>query len=259
MKRSNTNSPAGSPAPRHTARCALVAAVATAALTLGLTAPASATAYRYWSYWQGASGEWVMSSTGPGDHQLVDQDVQGWRFGISTDAPSDTPDNAASFAALCPDLAATAAPKDGSVRVAVVVDAGSRAAAPSGEKPPADQITCTTLAKGATGNQALAAAGTVRAESSMVCAINSYPTQGCGDQVSDKAAAAAASAAATEAPNPATPATSATAQTATKGSPWALIASLAAVFAVALAAFTMNRRRASVPAAQRTGDENPSL
>lgn len=257
MKRNNTSSPAGSPAPPHTARRAVVTAAATAALTLGLTAPAGATAYRYWSYWQGATGEWVTASTGPGDHQLVDQDVQGWRFGISTDAPSATPDNAASFATLCPELATTTAPNDGSVRVAVVVDAGSRAAAPSGDQPPADQITCTTLAKGATGNQALAAAGTVRAEASMVCAINSYPTQGCGDQVGDKAAAAAASAAATEAPNPATPATTASAQAASKGSPWALIASLAAVFSVALAAFTVNRQRTRVPAGQVAGDENP--
>ncbi len=63
--------------------------------TLGLAAaPANATAYRFWSYWQGASGQWVAAQTGPADYTVVDQDVQGWRFGIATTAPMTPPDNA---------------------------------------------------------------------------------------------------------------------------------------------------------------------
>lgn len=237
--------PAGSPTPRNSYLIRAFATVLGAAgLALGLSVPAHATAYRYWSYWQGASGEWVMSDTGPAAHKIVDRDVQGWRFEISTESASATPDNSADFATLCPALAASAAPADGSARVAVVVDSGFLADAPSDQKPPADQIACVTLAKGSTGNQALAAAGAVRTQSSMVCAINAYPATGCGDQVGDSAAAAAASAAATESPNPAVPAAAAAQQQPAKGSPLALIVSLAAILAVALAALSVNRRRA---------------
>ena len=40
--------------------------------TLGLaTAPANAVAYRFWSYWQGNTGQWVAASTGPDGYTVV--------------------------------------------------------------------------------------------------------------------------------------------------------------------------------------------
>ncbi len=187
---------------RHGGTVALVAAVIGLLLAMVAQSPASAAAYRYWSYWQGANGTWVAAQTGPGEHELVDRDIQGWRFGITTDAPAQTPDNAPDFAALCPDLDAADAPA-GQVRVAVVVDSGYVAHAPAGETPPADRVSCVSLSEGSTGNQALAAAGQVTEKSGLICAINGYPASECGAEVSDADAAAAASAAATEAPNPA--------------------------------------------------------
>jgi hypothetical protein len=171
--------------------------------TLALAAPASAAAFRYWSYWQGASGEWVAAQTGPGDHTLVDRDVQGWRFTLTTDTPTQGPDNAPDFAALCPDLAAAAVPA-GQVRVAVVIDSGYLADAPQGQTPPADVVSCVTVAEGSTGNQALAAAATTSDQGGLICSVNGYPEGECGAPVSDEDAAAAAAAAAAEQPNPAT-------------------------------------------------------
>lgn len=178
------------------------AALALAMIALTPAAPAHAAAYRFWSYWQGATGQWVMAQTGPSEYQLVDEDVQGWRFAISTEEISQKPDNSPDFAALCPDLAAAAAPS-GELRVAVVVDSGFVAEAPAGQTPPADVVSCVTVPEGSTGAQALAAAATVTESGGLICAVNGYPADECSAEVSDADAAAAAAAAATESPNPA--------------------------------------------------------
>ncbi len=187
--------------PRRAA--ALLITLLTAALaTVALAAPAQAAAFRYWSYWQGATGTWVAAQTGPGDHTLVDSDVQGWRFTITTDTPTQGPDNAPVFADLCPDLAAAAAPS-GQVRVAVVIDSGYAAEAPEGQIPPADVVSCVTVPEGSTGNQALAAASSITDNNGFICSINGYPEGECGSEVSDADAAAAATAGKDEQPNPA--------------------------------------------------------
>ena len=192
------------PTTTHTGRiAALLIALTTAAVAaIALAAPASATAYRYWSYWQGASGEWVAAPTGPGAYELVDQDVQGWRFAISTEAVTQAPDNAPDFAALCPDLAA-AEPAAGQLRVALVIDSGFAADAPAGQTPPADVVACVTVPEKSTGNQALAAGAAVTDQNGLVCGINGYPEGECGAEVSDADALAAAEAASAEQPNPA--------------------------------------------------------
>lgn len=190
-----------------TTRPGRVAALALSLITalvagVALAAPASATAYRYWSYWQGAEGTWTGALTGPGEHVIVDRDVQGWRFAISTESVTRSPDNDPDFAALCPDLDA-AAPAEGQLRAAVVIDSGFAADAPEGQSPPADVVACVSVPEGSTGNQALAAAATVADEGGLVCAINGYPEGECVAEVSDADAEAAAQAAAAEQPNPA--------------------------------------------------------
>lgn len=187
----------------HGRAAALTITLLTAALaTLALAAPAHAAAFRYWSYWQGASGAWVAAQTGPGDYTLLDSDVQGWRFTITAETPTQGPDNIPVFADLCPDLAASGATA-GQVRVAVVLDSGYAADAPTGQTPPADVVSCVTVPEGSTGNQALAAAGAVSDDNGLICSINGYPEGECGSEVSDADAAAAATAAKDEQPNPA--------------------------------------------------------
>ncbi|HYN57457.1 MAG TPA: SCO2322 family protein [Motilibacterales bacterium] len=196
----------------HGRAAALLITLLTAALaTVALAAPAQAAAYRYWSYWQGDSGTWVAAQTGPGDHTLVDSDVQGWRFAVTAEAPMQGPDNAPVFADLCPDLSA-AGTTAGQLRVAVVIDAGYIADAPAGQIPPADVVSCVTLPEGSTGNQALAAAGAVSEDGGLICSINGYPEGECAAEVSDADAAAAATAAEGEQANPAVVAAGATDQ-----------------------------------------------
>ncbi len=234
----------------------LVTLLAAALATVAMAAPAQAAAYRYWSYWEGATGTWVAAQTGPGDYTLVDEDVQGWRFAITTDMPSLPPDNAPVFAALCPDLA-TAGATSGQVRVAVVVDAGYAADAPTGQTPPADVVSCVTVPQGSTGNQALAAAGAVAEDGGLVCSINGYPEGECGKEVSDADAAAAATAAKDEQPNPAVIApagttTDDTSATADSGSTsWAGFAFGALVLALLIgAAFWIPKRRRAARSAE---------
>ncbi len=233
----------------------LITLLAAALATVALAAPAQAAAYRYWSYWQGDTGTWVAAQTGPGDYTLVDSDVQGWRFAITADMPSQAPDNAPVFADLCPDLAAAGA-TTGQLRVAVVIDAGYVADAPKGQSPPGDVVSCVTVPEGSTGNQALAKAGAVAEDGGMICSINGYPEGECGNEVSDADAAAAATAAKDEQPNPAVVAAAATTadatSTADSGSrPWAGFALGALVLALLIgAALWIPRRRRAAQSAE---------
>ena len=239
--------------PRRAA--ALLATLLAAVLaTVALAAPAQAAAYRYWSYWQGATGTWVAAPTGPGDYTLVDSDVQGWRFAITTDTPNQPPDNSPVFADLCPDLDAAGATA-GQVRVAVVIDAGFTADAPSGQTPPGDVVACVTVPAGSTGNQALAAAGAITDDNGLICSINGYPEGECGTEVPDADAAAAANAAQDEQPNPAAVAagttTDITTTTSTEGNAWAGFALGALILALLIgAAYWIPRRRRAARSAE---------
>ncbi len=203
---SRTSAPSRTTLPARVTFLALAAAALALALvsSLALASPAAAASYRYWGYFQGATGTWEFAQTGPDDYKVVDQDVQGYRFGISSETSTPKPDNAPDFATLCPSLAATPAPA-GQLRVAVVIDSGFAADAPTGQTPPADTIGCVTVPSGSTGTQALTATATVGQTNGLVCSINGYPTEECGAAVSDEDAAAAATASATESANPATP------------------------------------------------------
>lgn len=235
---------AGSPGASLAGKLAsFLAATSLALLAVVLLAnPAQAAAYRYWSYWQGATGVWVMASTGPGDYKVVDRDVQGWRFEISTEAGGPVPDNAPNFDTLCPGMDPTT---DGSLRVAVVIDAGFVADSPTAEQPPADSVKCVTVPAGSTGNQALAAAASVREQGGLVCAINDYPAAECGASVNDADAQAAAAAAKTEEPNPADPTASAVSgvEQSAAAVPSGLLVGGAALIALGAAVVIAMRRR----------------
>ncbi|MCZ0979472.1 SCO2322 family protein [Streptomyces diastatochromogenes] len=77
--------------------------------------------------------------------------------------------------------------KDGTKRIAVVVDFGGPADAPPGETPPKKRVEtgCAEVREDATGAEALAAvAKPLRYDSvAMLCGIAGYPAKGCGEQV----------------------------------------------------------------------------
>lgn len=159
------------------------ALLVTAFLLLGSAAQAHATGYRYWSFWERDGGRWAYATEGPSTARPADGAVQGFRFAVSQDsADAAQPRGTAGFDAIC----ARTPAREGSKRVALVLDFGTAADAPSGETPPAPRTACARVAPDATTAEALAAvAKPLRYDTNaLLCAISGYPQRGCGEQVS---------------------------------------------------------------------------
>ncbi|MFH9721885.1 SCO2322 family protein [Streptomyces sp. NPDC017254] len=181
-------------AARNGARLAGAAAGALLTLTAVAAAPAQAAGYRYWSFWESDGGKpWAYATQGPATARPADGDAIGFRFAISngtddTSLPSAAPD----FARICGGVEK----KDGTKRVAVVVDFGGPADAPPGDTPPEKPVKagCAQVREDATSAEALATvAKPLRYDSAaMLCGIAGYPARGCGEQVAENAPASAA-------------------------------------------------------------------
>ncbi|MBL3668300.1 hypothetical protein JL475_20345 [Streptomyces sp. M2CJ-2] len=144
---------------------------------------AQAAGYRYWSFWDLDGDAWTYATQGPSTARPADGDVQGFRFAVSEDSADATrPRGAADFSAICAKTPA----KDGEKRVALVIDFGTAADAPSGETPPDGRTACARVPADATTAEALASvAEPLRYNSNaLLCAIAGYPEKGCGEQVS---------------------------------------------------------------------------
>ncbi|MFJ6082304.1 SCO2322 family protein [Streptomyces sp. NPDC092369] len=169
------------PRTRHALRLAVL--LLAVAAGIGQAAPAQAAGYRYWSFWDRAGDTWTYATQGPSTARPSDGDVQGFRFSVSEDSSdSARPRGPAVFAVIC----ARTPAKDGEKRVALVIDFGTAADAPSGETPPARRTACARVASDATTAQALASvAKPLRYDTgALLCAIAGYPRTGCGEQVS---------------------------------------------------------------------------
>lgn len=165
-----------------------VPALVAALLLLASAGPAGAAGYRYWSFWERTGGHWTYATQGPAAVRPGDGAVQGFRFAVSADsADASRPRGTADFDTICADTPAAS----GSKRVALVLDFGTRADAPSGEAPPGRRTACARVPEDATSAEALAAvAEPLRYDTNaLLCAIAGYPRQGCGEQVSADGAA----------------------------------------------------------------------
>ncbi|MFC4468497.1 SCO2322 family protein [Streptomyces xiangluensis] len=150
---------------------------------LGSTGQAHAAGYRYWSFWDRDGDTWVYATQGPSTARPSDGDVQGFRFSVSEDSrDAAKPRGVTEFATICAKTPA----RDGSKRVALVLDFGRNADAPSGETPPRARTACARVPEDATTADALAAvAKPLRYDTNaLLCAIAGYPRTECGDQVS---------------------------------------------------------------------------
>jgi hypothetical protein len=204
------------------------AAVVTAAALFLVAAPgAEAAAYRYWTYWQGASDTWTFASAGPAALVPADGTVEGWRFAVTTQAggQSDAPSVEPSFEAICGDTPAQPDRK----RVALVIDPGSTASAPQGQRPPPASSTCIVAELDATGYQVLRSAVVVRTEGGLVCGIAGYPTGECAPVVDEAAAGTADAASPDPSASQAMPSVAAPTDAEGSDTPWWTIAVLAVV------------------------------
>lgn len=125
-----------------------------------------------------------------------------------------------------------------------MIDPGTAADAPDGEKPPAPRTACAQVAPDASSAEALAAvAKPLRYDSSaMLCAISGYPKSGCGEQVSGEDGSAK--------PTPSTTASGRTADEADDdsgdgggGPSVGLLVGIGAVLLLGVAAVVQARRR----------------
>ncbi|MEU0965129.1 SCO2322 family protein [Streptomyces sp. NPDC005917] len=149
---------------------------------LAAAAPAEATGYRYWSFWERDGSRWTYATQGPSTEQPDDGAVEGFRFAVSEDSgDASQPRGTAEFGTVCADTAAVRGKK----RVGLVIDFGTTADAPSAEQPPARRTACAVVLADATTAEALAAvAKPLRYDTNaLLCAIGGYPKQGCGEKV----------------------------------------------------------------------------
>ncbi|HEY9437316.1 MAG TPA: SCO2322 family protein, partial [Streptomyces sp.] len=150
---------------------------------LGGAGSAEAAGYRYWSFWEGEGAAWSYATQGPSLVRPDDGSVQGFRFSVSENSQNAAkPRRAPDFTAICAHTPA----KDGAKRVALVIDPGTAADAPGGERVPALRTACVRVAPDASTAEALASvAKPLRYGSdALLCAISGYPEKGCGEQVS---------------------------------------------------------------------------
>ncbi|MFE2019783.1 SCO2322 family protein [Streptomyces sp. NPDC059499] len=213
-----------------------------ALLTVLGAGSAQAAGYRYWSFWEGDGGKnWSYATQGPSLVRPDDGAVQGFRFSVSEDSQdSAQPRRAPDFGAIC---AGTPA-KDGSKRIALVIDPGTAADAPDGEKPPALRTACARVEPDATTADALASvAKPLRYDSSaMLCAISDYPASGCGEQVGEDSGASDTDA--SDSGGPATASATDDASGSSGGGPSAgVLAGVGAVLLLGVAAVLQARRR----------------
>ncbi|MBT3150799.1 hypothetical protein HTV45_07840 [Streptomyces sp. CHD11] len=144
---------------------------------------AQAAGYRYWSFWEQDGTAWTYATQGPSLARPADGDVHGFRFSVSENSgDAAEPRGTAGFDTICAKTPA----RDGMKRVALVIDFGTPADAPSGETPPAGRTACAQVPEKATTAEALAAvAKPLRYDANaLLCAISGYPERGCGEQVS---------------------------------------------------------------------------
>ncbi|MDT0390397.1 SCO2322 family protein [Streptomyces dubilierae] len=166
-------------------RRAVLLLLASLLLVAGAGQAAQAAGYRYWSFWERDGDRWVYATQGPSTARPSDGDVQGLRFAVSEDSSDAArPRGPAAFGTICAKTPA----KEGTKRVALVLDFGTPADAPAGETPPAARTACARVSPDATTAEALAAvAKPLRYDTNaLLCAISGYPEQGCGEQVSEK-------------------------------------------------------------------------
>lgn len=157
---------------------ALLLAAAFAALTV---APAQAAAYRYWGFYQQTDAKWVFAQKGSDQTTPKDGSVDGWRFAVGDTSSSRLPRATPTFAQICADTPAQSDRK----RVGVVVDFGRSADSADGATPPDPEAVCAVVATGATSTDVLRAAGDLRMQKGLVCAVAGYPASGCGVEVKD--------------------------------------------------------------------------
>lgn len=162
-----------------------IVALSCAVLITALSTPVSSAAekgYRYWGYYQAAANttQWKAAMTGP-TVDIADGSVEGWVFTFSSnDIPSTPPSVKPRFATIC----GKTKPEKDFKRIALVIDFGSPAISPKGEKIRSTITRCVVTAEESQGIDVLEQEIKVRSDKSgLVCGFNGYPARECGVEI----------------------------------------------------------------------------
>jgi hypothetical protein len=224
----------------------LLSLVTAALLGLGLLVAGTGTAqattgYKYWNYFHVKNGAYVFATTGPSDYTPKDKSVEAYRYGLSTASSGLKPRTAPTtypFAKICAGTHARSSQK----RVGVLLDFGTGADAPSGQKPPQPRAGCALVPANATGQQVLETVAKVRAQKGLVCGVDGYPASGCSVTVKNPPSTQQQQSVSFTLPK-VNGSSHATQQPARGGVPWVLIAVIVVVIVLAGAALALARRR----------------
>ncbi|HEU5045301.1 MAG TPA: SCO2322 family protein, partial [Nocardioidaceae bacterium] len=201
----------------------------------------AATGYRYWNYFHVQNGQYAFAKTGAGDYTPKNGAVEAYRYGTSTTSKGIPPRADLSkydFAAICKGTKAASGQK----RVAVIIDYGTKADAPSGETPPAPRTACAAVPSDANGQQVLDAVAQVR-QHPYTCGIDGYPASGCSVTVKN-ATESTGQPVSFALPKAASGNSSAGSATGGSGAgPWPWVALAVICLALAWGAYAMNKRR----------------
>ncbi len=173
---------------RHAPLRVVLAVLVAACLSALTIAPAHAAAYRYWGFYQLTDNAWTFAQKGPDTTVPKDGSVDGWRYAVAEETSTRYPRAVLTFDEVCGTTPAEAGKK----RVGLVLDFGRPADAADGATPPEPKALCAVVATDATSSVVLAAAGGVRTEKGLVCAVDGYPTSECGGPVQEVSAEAKA-------------------------------------------------------------------
>ena len=158
----------------------LIAFSAITALLIPTPANAADTGYRYWGYFQAGPGaqQWSAAMTGP-TVDVADGSVEGWIFTFSGDDVPDasSPKIKPNFSSICGKTQTVSGKK----RIGLVIDFGTSAIRPKGEKIQKAITKCVIVDKQAQGIDVLGAVAKIRSNSSgLICGLNGYPAKECG-------------------------------------------------------------------------------
>lgn len=166
-------------------RLSRLATVLTLAAVGALLAPLTAMAvgYQFWGFYQlSADGEWGFATEGPATTVPEDGSVEGFRFAVSSGDDVRLPRAVLTFDEICGDTPA----EDGMKRVGLVVDPGRDVDAPEGQALYSPGAQCVVAEQDATSQDVVdQAAGELRVENGLICAIAGFPGTGCGDEVAE--------------------------------------------------------------------------
>jgi len=171
---------------RRLAAALLPCVAASVALGVGAAPAHAEDGYTYWGYYLKDGGDWEFAQKGPDALTPEDGAIEGWHFATTVGSQTRPPRTDLTFDEICADAEAA----EGEKRVGVLLDYGTTADAAEGEEPPQPEADCAVVPADATGAQVLQSVADVRAEEGLTCAINGYPSTGCGVPVPDATAPA---------------------------------------------------------------------